>query len=193
MKNKIWMTIVFAVLFATSAQAATYQLDKEHTSVSFKIRHLLSWVPGTLNNFEGTLTYDPDKPETWKVDVTIQADSIDTRNDKRDTHLRSKDFFEVETYPVITFKSTGVTDVTPQGFKLAGILTMHGAEQPVVLDVESHGVGQDPWGNVRAGFTATGEIQRKDFNINWNETLDNGGVLLGEEVKIILEVEGLQQ
>jgi polyisoprenoid-binding protein YceI len=187
------MTGIFAALFATSAEAATYQLDQAHTALSFKIKHLISWTQGTFNSFEGNFTYDPEKPEIWKVDVTMQTDSIDTRNDKRDQHLRSKDFFEVETYPTITFNSTGVSEVTEKGFKLSGVLNMHGVERPVVLDVESHGVGQDPWGNVRVGFTATGEINRKDFNINWNETLDTGGLLLGEEVKIILEVEGIQQ
>ena len=176
---------------AAPAWAATYAIDPDHSAVTFKIRHLFSNVAGTFNKFEGTLDYEPGKPETWKTQAVIQADSIDTRVQPRDKHLRSADFFEVEKYPTLSFKSTNVTDVTPQGAKLRGDLTIHGVTKPVVLDLQIHGVGKDPWGNTRAGFTATTRINRKDFGLTWNKAVETGGFLVGDDVEITLEVEGL--
>ena len=173
------------------AWAATYALDHDHTSISFKIRHLFSNVRGSFREFEGTVEYEPGKPETWKTNATIQAASIDTQVAARDKHLRSKDFFDVENYPTITFKSTKVADATETGGKLEGLLTIHGVEKPVVLDLEIHGAGKDPWGNVRAGFTATAKINRKDFGLTWNEAVETGQWLVGDEVEISLEVEGI--
>ena len=187
-------------LFALPASAATYAIDADHSSVTFKIRHLFSNVTGTFDKFEGTIDYEPDKPETWKAQATIQADSIDTRVEQRDKHLRSKDFFEVEKYPTLTFTSTKVTfnnaravDATAQRAELEGNLTIHGVTKPVVLDLVIHGVGKDPWGNTRAGFTATTKIDRKDFGLIWNKAVETGGVLVGDEVEITLEVEGLSK
>ena len=177
-------------LCAPSAWAVTYAIDPDHSAVTFKIRHLFSNVTGTFNRFEGTIDYEPGKPETWKTQAVIQAASIDTRVEKRDNHLRSKAFFEVETYPTIHFTSTKVTDVTDKSAKLQGNLTIHGVTKPVVLDLKIHGVGNDPWGNTRAGFTATTTIDRKEFGITWNQPVV-GGVLLGDDVEITLEVEGL--
>ena len=170
--------------------AATYAIDPDHSAVTFKIQHLFSKVAGTFDRFEGTIEYEPGKPENWKTEAVIQAASIDTRVEKRDNHLRSKDFFEADKYPTITFKSAKVTDVTSQGAKLHGDLTIHGVTHPVVLDLSIHGVGDDPWGNTRAGFTATTTIDRKEFGITWNQPVV-GGLLLGDEVEITLEVEGL--
>ncbi len=178
-------------LAAPSAWAVTYTIDPDHSAVTFKIRHLFSKTSGAFNQFEGTIDYEPEKPETWKTEAVIQAASINTNVEKRDNHLRSKDFFEVEKYPTITFKSTQVTDVTPQTAKLHGDLTIHGVTKPVVLDLQIHGVGKDPWGNVRAGFTATTTINRKEFGLNWNKAVETGGFLVGDEVEITLEAEGL--
>lgn len=181
--------VLAAALFSgPSVWAATYKIDKDHTTVGFKIRHLFSRVQGRFDQFEGTIEFEPDKPSTWQVQATIQAASINTGVSKRDNHLRSKDFFDVERYPAITFKSTAVN-----GGNLEGILSMHGVEKPVVLNLEVHGVGKDPWGNVRAGFTATTKINRKDFGLTWNEVIEGGQVLVGEEVEITLEVEGIEQ
>ena len=180
-------------LFGPSLWAATYKIDPDHTTVSFKIRHLFSYVRGTFNQFEGNFVYDPDKPETWKTEAVIQAASIDTRVQQRDKHLRSADFFDVERFPTLTFRSTEIKDTTPQSAKLSGLLTIHGVEKPVVLDLEIHGVGKDPWGNVRAGFTATTKVNRKDFGLNWNEVVEAGKLLVGEEVEITLEIEGILQ
>jgi len=176
---------------APAAWATTYAIDQDHTAVSFKIRHLFSNVQGTFNQVEGTIDYVPDHPEQWKTAATIQATSISTRVDKRDQHLRSKDFFDVDQFPTITFKSTGVAESTATGAKLNGLLAIHGVEKPVVLDLTIHGEGKDPWGNMRSGFTATTKIHRKDFGLNWNQALETGQLLVGEEVEITLEVEGI--
>jgi polyisoprenoid-binding protein YceI len=185
--------VFFSFCVSHSVMAATYKVDPDHSTVSFKIRHVFTHVEGWFTQFDGTIDYEPGKPETWKTSGTIQAASIDTRVDKRDTHLRSADFFDVEKYPTITFKSTKVSEATATGAKLEGLLTIHGVEKPVVLNVEIHGVGKDPWGNVRAGFTATTRINRKDFGLTWNEVLETGQVLVGEEVDITLEAEGILQ
>ena len=188
--------LAFAILtlfFTPSVFAATYKIDLDHTSVSFKIRHILSNVQGHFKQFEGVFVYDPEHPETWKVNATIQAASIDTNVAERDKHLRSADFFDVEKYPTITFVSTGVTDVTPTNAKLNGLLTIHGVEKPVTLDLEILGVATDPWKNTRAAFTATTKINRKDFGLTWNQVLEAGKVLVGDEIVITLEVDGLLQ
>ena len=159
---------------------ATYTVDTDHTTVGFKIRHLFSYVQGNFGEFEGNLQYEAGKPETWKVTATVQAASINTNVEARDKHLRSADFFDVEKYPTLTFKSTKVEEPTKEGGKLHGLLSIHGE-------------GKDPWGNVRAGFTATTKINRKNFGLNWNEVLETGGVLVGDEVEITLEVEGIKK
>ena len=188
---RTFITVFLGILiFAQPVFAATYAVDKDHTSVSFKIRHILSRVQGQFRGFEGSFDYDPEKPDTWKVNATVQTSSIDTGVGKRDEHLRSADFFEVEKYPALTFKSTEVTDVTPDHAKLHGLLAIHGVEKPVVFDLEILGTAKDPWGNVHASFTATTKINRKDFGLNWNQVLEAGQVLVGEEVEITLDVEG---
>lgn len=179
------------LLLAPAARAATYAIDLDHSTVGFKIRHLFSNVQGQFNDFAGTIDYEPGKPETWKAEATIQAASIDTNVEKRDTHLRSKDFLEVKTFSTLTFRTTGVRDATETSAKLDGILSLHGIEKPVTLDVALHGVGKDPWGNVRAGFTGKTTVNRKDFGLTWNQTLETGQLLVGEEVEITLEVEGI--
>lgn len=186
-----FLMIAASLILAPAAGATTYSIDKDHTTVSFKIRHLFSKVEGTFNEFSGTFEYVPGQPEQWKAEATIQAASIDTRVEKRDQHLRSADFFDVEKHPTITFKSATVTDATATSAKLHGLLTIHGVEKPAVLELAVHGEGKDPWGNVRSGFTATTRINRKDFGLTWNETLETGQLLVGEEVEITLEVEGI--
>ena len=187
------LTLALALFLCTSAWAATYKIDLDHTTVAFKIRHLFSNVIGHFKQFEGTFEYDLKTPEKWGASATIQAASIDTNVAGRDKHLKSSDFFDVEKYPAITFKSTGVTDATENGAKLNGLLTIHGVEKPVTLDLQIHGVGKDPWGNTRAGFTATTKVNRKDFGLTWNKAVESGQLLVGEEVEITLEVEGILQ
>lgn len=186
--------LLLLLSLSQASQAAVYKVDPDHSSVTFKIRHLLSNVTGHFKVFEGTIEYEPGKPETWKTSGSIDTDSIDTNVPERDKHLRSADFFDVEKFPKIEFKSTGVIDVSEDAeisAKLAGLLKLHGVEKPVILDVELHGVGKDPWGNVRAGFTATTKINRKDFGLSWNQALETGQLLVGEEVVITIEAEGI--
>ncbi len=191
---KLCLLACCAILLLNPAVfAATYKIDTDHTTVSFKIRHILTNVQGHFRQFEGSFDYDPAKPETWKTNATIQAASIDTNVPQRDKHLRSTDFFDVEKFPTIMFKGTEVADVTPTSAKLHGLLTIHGVEKPVVLDLEIQDVVKDPWGNVIASFTATTKINRKDFGLTWNQVLEAGKVLVGDEVEITLEVAGLLQ
>lgn len=184
---------VLGMLLAVPAWAATYAIDADHTTVSFKIRHLFTKVVGTFNAFSGSFDYVPGQPDQWRVEATIQAASIDTRVEPRDKHLRSADFFNAEQYPTLTFRSVQVTDATSTSATLHGLLNLHGVERPVVLELEIHGEGTDPWGNVRAGFTATTRLNRKDFGLTWNQVVEGGQLLVGEEVEITLEVEGIKQ
>jgi len=195
MKSRISAMIVCAALAISAPVASladTYLIDKDHTSVTFRIRHLFTKVSGRFDAFEGKVDFDPAKPEQTKVEGTIQTKSINTNVENRDKHLRSDAFFDVEKYPTITFASTKVTDVDPKALsgKLHGNLTMHGVEKPVVLDVQFLGKGKDPWGNEKAGFTATTQVNRKDFGLNWNETVETGGLLVGDDVEIEISAEG---
>lgn len=175
------------------SRATTYKVDPSHTTVGFKIRHLFTNVTGRFDTFEGTIEFDLAKPEATQVEGTIQTASINTSNEKRDTHLRGSDFFDAAKFPTITFKSTEVTDIDAQKktAKLHGLLNLHGVEKAVVLDVAFLGSAKDPWGNTRAGFTATTTINRKDYGVNWNETLDSGGLLIGEDVAVEINIEGM--
>lgn len=191
--SRLILVLMLSLMSQPALQAATYQVDPDHSTVSFKIRHLLSNVVGNFNTFEGTIDYEAGKPETWKTQGTIDAASIDTNVPERDKHLRSADFFEVEKFPTIEFKSTGVKNATESSATLEGLLKLRGVEKPVTLNVEIHGVGKDPWGNVRSAFTATTKINRKDFGLAWNQALETGQLLVGEEVTITIEAEGILQ
>jgi polyisoprenoid-binding protein YceI len=178
------------VLLSTAASAATYQIDTAHSAVGFSVKHMMvSTVRGQFGKFSGTVDYDPANVAASKVDVTIDAASIDTSNDKRDAHLRSADFFDVENHPTLTFKSKSVAG-TPGALKVTGDLTMHGVTKEVVLDVEgptdaiSH-----PSGASLRGASATTTVNRKDFGLTWNKALEAGGVAVSDEVKIQLDLE----
>ncbi len=172
--------------------ATTFQVDPAHTTVGFSVRHLFTSVQGRFDTFTGVITFDPTDPSATRVEGSIQAKSINTNNSKRDTHLRSAEFFDVEKFPEITFKSTGVreVDLEKNSAKLDGILRIRNQSRPVVLDVAFLGRGTDPWGNDKGGFSATTTIDRKDFGLAWNETLETGGVLVGDEVTITINAEG---
>ncbi len=192
MRQQVGIAVVLgALLVAPPVWATSYTIDQDHSAVTFKIRHLFSYVRGTFNDFDGTFEYVPGAPDQWKAQAVIRAASIDTRVEKRDTHLRSKDFFDVERHPALTFTSTGVSDATQTSAKLQGLLTIHGVEKPIVLDLAVHGEGKDPWGNQRSGFTATTTINRKEFGLTWNEAVETGQWLVGDEVEITLEIEGM--
>lgn len=195
---RFFMRILVFTLIAIAAcihpaWAAAYRVDPDHTTISFKIRHLFSWVQGTFNEFEGTLEYGPGDPGVWSAAGTIQAASIDTRVAMRDKHLRSADFFDVEKFPTLSFKTAKIENATDTHATVSGLLTVHGVEQPVVLEVDIFPVVKDPWGNVTAGFSADATINRKDFGLTWNQTLETGGVLVGDEVQITLDISAIQQ
>lgn len=168
----------------------TWQIDPAHSNVEFAVRHLMiSTVKGRFGQVTGTLTTDDGDPKKFALDVDIDVTSIDTRQEQRDAHLRSPDFFDVEHHPKMTFHSTRI-EGDPRGeFKLYGDLTIRGTTRPVVLDATSEGAGKDPWGNDRMGFSATGKIDRSQFGLQWNQALEAGGVMVGNDVKITLDVE----
>jgi len=171
--------------------AETFRIDPVHTTVEFKVRHLLTKTSGVFRKFDGSVDFDPDDPDEVKVEGSIDVTSIDTGNAKRDDHLRGADFFNVEKYPVITFKAGELEDVDAEKMtaKLRGELTMLGVTKPVVMDVGFYGTVVDPWGNKKAGFGGTTTINRKDYGMEWNKALDAGGLVLGEEVEISVQVE----
>ncbi len=179
-----------ALLASPLASAAEYKIDTAHSGISFGVRHLMvSTVRGSFGKFSGTVTYDPADIAASSVEVTIDAASIDTGNSKRDDHLRSADFFETETYPTLTFKSTKV-EGTPGALKVTGDLTMHGVTKSVVLDVDGPTDAiKSPWGQNVRGASATTAISRKEFGLTWNKMLEAGGVSVGDEVKIQIDME----
>ena len=168
----------------------TYQIDPAHTSVHFSVRHMMvSNVRGEFGKVSGTVTFAPDNPANSTVEATIDAASIATRDDQRDAHLKSADFLDVEKFPTITFRSTKI-QMHHDGAKLTGNLTIHGITHEIALDVEGPTPEiKDPWGKQRIGASATGKMSRKDFDLNWNAALETGGVLVGDEVKITIDVE----
>jgi polyisoprenoid-binding protein YceI len=183
--------LVLGVLaVAGGARAATWQLDPAHTSIGFAVRHLMvSTVRGRFSKVSGVVQVDEADPSKSRIEATIDASSIDTGNEKRDAHLRNADFLDVAKYPTITFRSTGA-EKTATGWKMTGDLTLHGVTRPVVLDVEGPTEPiQDSWGNTRAGAAATTTINRRDFGITWNKLLEAGGVTVGDEVRITIDVE----
>ena len=163
--------------------------DAAHSSVNFWIRHLMiSKVRGRFGHWTGAFELDEHDPAKSHVEVQIDASSIDTGEAKRDAHLRSADFFDVEKYPQITFRSTTVEASGNGTYRLKGDLTIHGTTQPVLLDVEYTGRTKDPWGGERTGFTASTKIDRKDFGLTWNQAIEAGGVMVGDKVEITVEI-----
>jgi polyisoprenoid-binding protein YceI len=183
---------LLALFIVSAAQAADYDVDASHSNVDFKIRHMMSKVNGNFGKFTGTFSFDAKKPEAAKGVFTVEAASINTNNEKRDGHLKGDDFFNVGKFPTLTFNTTGFKKAG-KGFAMSGDLTMLGVTKPVTFNVEYLGAGKDPWGNSKAGFSATGKINRKDFGMVWNKALDAGGVLLGEEVEITLNIEAAEK
>jgi len=178
------------VLAASPAFAAdTFVIDKGHSEVGFQIRHMMTKVRGRFNDFEGRIVVDKAKPEASSVELTIQATSIDTANPNRDKDLRSAEFFDVEKYPTITFKSTRITPKGKDLYDVTGTLTMRGVAKEVTLPVTVLGFMKNMRGVEAAGFEASTTINRKDYGITWNKTLDTGGVLLGDDVIVSVNLE----
>jgi len=178
-----------AAVPAPASTVSVWTVDKPHSMATFRIRHLMSNVTGQFRDFEVTARLDRANPAASSVELTIQASSIDTGEASRDEHLRSPDFFEVSKYPTITFKSTTVKAKSATLFDVTGDLTMHGVTKRITLPVTFLGFGKNARGEDRAGFELDAILDRKDFGITWNKLLDEGGLLLGDEVKVSVSLQ----
>ena len=168
----------------------TWNIDASHSQVEFAVKHMMiATVRGRFADVKGTVVTDDSDLARAEVDVVIDVNSIDTREAKRDAHLKSADFFDAETFPRITFKSTRVSGAGGDQFELVGDLTIHGVTREVTLDVTSEGRAKDPWGGERAGYSAQTRVNRKDFGLTWNQALETGGFIVGDEIKISLDLE----
>jgi polyisoprenoid-binding protein YceI len=195
--RRIGITATLAAVFALPGRSATstWEVDPNHSSAQFAVRHLgLSTVRGAFTKVSGTMQLDDKDITKATVEVTIDAASVDTRVADRDKDLRSDHFFDVAKYPTITFKSKKVEQIAAGKLKVTGDLTIHGTTKEVVLDVDGPTPGvKDPWGNQRAAALATTKINRQDFGVKWNATMDNGGVVVGDDVNITIDVELVQK
>ncbi len=185
------MSMTLATALPGASAAERLKIDPDHSTVGFSVRHLFTRVHGQFRSFEGTLEFDETSVESSKVSATIQAASVDTNVKARDEDLRSSRFFDVEKHPTLQFSSSRVQKIDAGHFTIFGKLTMHGVTKDVQLDGEFLSKGKDPWGNVRYGFRATTKVNRKDFGMQWNEVVETGGVLVGEEIEIVLDIEAM--
>ena len=177
-----------------TATKTKWNLDPAHSQIGFKVKHMMiTNVSGSFEKFDVQVETENKDFATAKIQFTADIDSITTGNKDRDNHLKSGDFFDAATYPQLKFISTKVEKKDDESFVLSGNLTIRDVTKPVKLDVEFGGIGKDPWGNEKAGFTITGKINRTDFKLNWNAALETGGVLVGEEVKIQAELQLIKQ
>ena len=192
--KKIVPALSLAVMMAAGfAGATTYSIDQTHSDVSFKVRHLVSKVSGQFTEFDGAITANFDDLDASSVVFNIKSASIDTKNEDRDKHLRSADFFDVEEFSEIKFTSSKITRSGDQKYAVTGTLTMHGVAKTVTLSVTFLGEAEDPWGNTKAGFEIETSIDRKDFGISWNKALDAGGMILGDEIEIEINLEAKKE
>jgi polyisoprenoid-binding protein YceI len=176
----------------TTGARTQWKLDATHTSVEFSAKHLMiTTVKGRIADVEGTIEIDEKNPKNSSVEAVLKAASIDSRTTQRDDHLRSGDFLNVEKFPEIRFRSTKIEGGREE-FKLTGDLTIRDVTKPITLDVTFEGETKDPWGGERAGFSAKGKIDRRDFGLTWNQVLEAGGVAVGNEIKINVEVEAIK-
>ena len=190
MLRKLSLTTAAALLAASSLSAAdTWTVDKGHSDASFTIRHMMSRVRGQFTDFSGAIVADAAKPEAASVEFALKAASINTASEGRDKDLRSPNFFDVEKFPEITFKSSKVKSTGKDKYDVTGTLAMHGVSKEVTIPVQFLGFGKDPWGNEKAGFSIDFTLNRKDFGITYNKVLDTGGALLGDEVAVSINLE----
>ena len=184
------LAVLTLALAAGTSYAEMYAVDKAHSEVLFSVRHMgVSKVTGRFNDFNGHVSGDPAKPDAASVEFTIKATSIDTSDAGRDKHLRSADFFDVEKFPDITFKSSKITAKGQNQYDVTGTFTMHGVSKEVTLPVTMAGPVKDPRGNEKVGFEATTKLNRKDYGITWNSALDAGGVVVSDEVQVSIALE----
>lgn len=173
---------------------ATWNIDPTHTAAEFSVKHMMvTTVRGKFNNLSGIVEFDPANPAAGRVEVEIDAASIDTGVSDRDNHLRSADFFDVANYPKITFRSKKVEVTGENRGRITGDLTIRGTTRPVTIDAEFLGLLKDPWGNDKVAFSGAARINREDFGLTWNVALETGGWLVGKDIKISLEVQAVHQ
>ena len=185
-----WTVSVAVPRMALSAER--YEIDPAHTSIGFAVRHLvINKVRGSFKTFSGEIFYDEKDITKSSVSVTIQAASISTDHQKRDKHLRSPEFFDVERFPLITFRSTRV-ERRADGYVAVGTLTMHGISREIALPFTLLGRVKDPWGNTRIGVEASLTLNRQDYGVSWSKTMDNGGLVVGNEVRIEINLEAIR-
>ncbi len=169
---------------------STWSIDPTHSEIGFKVKHMMfTNVSGKFNSFEAVIENEDDKFETSKISFNADVNSISTNNTDRDNHLRSADFFDVEKFEKLSFVSTNIVKVDDNNFKVSGDFTIKDVTKNITLDAEYSGLMKDPWGNTKAGFALEGKINRKDFGLTWNAALETGGVLVGEDVKLQIEVQ----
>lgn len=189
--------LLYAILIGTLANvsyAGTYKIDESHTQMGFKIKHLvISTVSGRFNKFSGEFKFDSKTGKVEGLKTSIDASSIDTNEPDRDKHLKSKDFFDVQKFKTLEFVAKDISYEANKPTEVKGDLTIHGVTKPVVLKVEFKGEATDPWGNQRAAFEARTKVNRKDFGLNWNKSLDKGGVMIADDVDIQIEGEAILQ
>lgn len=169
-------------------------IDASHSQITFSVRHMMiSNARGRFESFSGAVDFNEQDPAKSTVNVQIDAASVNTKDEKRDGHLKSADFFDVEKYPHLTFVSKQAQKTSDTTGRILGDLTLHGVTKEVALEVEYNGQSKSPWGTISAGFTATAKVNRKDFGLNWNVALETGGLLVGDDVKIEIELEIVKQ
>ncbi len=191
--KKIAISLACLWVLGAAAQAADFKVDPSHSNVGFTVRHLFSRISGSFNEFEGTFTFDEKSPDQAKVKFSIKTESINTQNEKRDKHLRSDAFFDADNHPALTFEGKRFAKGKKKGsFVLEGDLTMRGVTKPTKWEVEFLGSGPGLEGKTLAGFTAKAKVNRKDYGINWNKTLDQGGLVVGEDVDLVIQVEAVK-
>lgn len=167
-----------------------WNVDKSHSTVDFSVKHMMfATVKGGFHDYDATIVADPTDLTTAEIDFTVDVASIDTRSSDRDAHLRSGDFFDVDNHPKMTFKATNIEKTDDDEYKVTGDLTLRGTTKPETFSVIFEGTGQDPWGNEKAGFAVEGKIKRSDYGLTWNAPLEAGGVLVGDQIKISLQLQ----
>lgn len=184
--------LALALAAAPAFAADVFDIDKSHSDFSFSVRHLVSKSGGRFDNFSGKINLDAANLEGSSVEIEIDVASINTSNTDRDNHLKSPDFFDVAKFPKITFKSSKIKKSGAETFDVTGSFSMHGVTKEITLPVTYLGSAKDPWGNTRAGFSTALTLNRKDYGVNWNKTLDQGGLILGEDVAITINIEAIQ-
>ncbi|PJR04065.1 YceI family protein [Avrilella dinanensis] len=173
---------------------SNWTIDPAHSEIGFKVKHMMfTNVSGKFNDFQATIENEDDRFETSQISFSAQVNSIDTNNIDRDNHLRSADFFDAESFPLISFQSTGINKINENVFEISGDLTIKNVTKNITLEVEYSGLMKDPWGNIKAGISLSGKINRKAFGLTWNASLESGGVLVGEDTKLTAEVQFIKE